>query len=199
METIMKRVLITASLLSFFAVSSFAQSKFALTYSIGFPTGETSDYFSSTSWRGINFDYHYMLEDNFAIGFSAGWQVFSDSRGLVTETSGTETISGYRYNYLNSTPILATASYFFDTSGDLSPFATLGIGLTYNELQEDIGLFRTTSTGWPFTVRPEIGLDYEINYDVGIRTSFRYNYVASGSDLPSLPNFSINVGLVWSR
>ena len=183
----------------FVAVSSFAQSKFALTYSIGFPTGETSDYFSSTSWRGVNFDYHYMLKENFAIGLSAGWQVFSDNRGLVTETSGTETISGYRYNYLNSTPIVATASYFFDTSGNLSPFASLGVGLTYNELQEDIGLFRSTSTGWPFTVRPEIGLDYKINYDVGIRTAFRYNYVASGSDLPSLPSFAINVGLVWNR
>ena len=199
METIMKRVLITASLLLFFAVSSFAQAKFALTYSIGFPTGETSDYFSSTSWRGFNIDYHYMLEDNFAIGFSAGWQVFNDNRGFVTETSGTETISGYRYNYLNSYPVLATGSYFFDASGDLSPFASLGIGLTYNELEEDIGLFRTTSTGWPFTVRPEIGLDYEVNYNVGIRTSFRYNYIASGSDLPSLPNFAINVGFVWSR
>jgi hypothetical protein len=198
METIMKRVFITVSLLLFFAVSSFAQAKFALTYSIGFPTGETSDYFSSTSWRGVNFDYHYMLKEDFAIGFSAGWQVFSDNRGFVTETSGTETISGYRYNYLNSVPLLATGSYFFNSSGDLSPYASLGIGLTYSKLEEDIGLFRTTGTGWPFTVRPEIGLDYEINYNMGIRTSFRYNYIASGSDLPSLPGFAINVGLVWS-
>jgi len=195
----MKRVLITASLLLFFAVSSLAQSKFALTYSIGFPTGETSDYFSSTSWRGVNIDYHYMLGDNLAIGLSTGWQVFSDNRGFVTETSGTETISGYRYNYLNSIPLLATASYFFDTTGDLSPFASLGIGITNNELEEDIGLFRVTRTGWPFTVRPEIGLDYKVNYNMGIRTSFRYNYIASGSDLPSLPNFAINVGLVWGN
>ena len=48
-------------------------------------------------------------------------------------------------------------------------------------------------------MRPEIGLDYEIGYNVELRTAFRYNYVASGSDLPSLPYFAINVGFVWSN
>ncbi|MEJ2163480.1 MAG: outer membrane beta-barrel protein [Robiginitalea sp.] len=195
----MRRIIITASLLLFFALSSTAQSKFALTYSIGFPTGETSDYFNSTSWRGVNIDYHYFLEDGFAIGFSTGWQVFNDSRGYVTETTGTESLSGFRYNYLNSFPLLFTGSYFFDSSGDLSPFASLGVGFVYNEFDQDIGLLSDQRTGWPFALRPEIGLDYEINYNVGLRASFRYNYVASGDELPSLPYFAINLGLVWSN
>ena len=195
----MRRFIIAVSLVIFSATSSFAQSKFALTYSIGFPTGETSDYFESTSWRGVNIDYHYFIQDNLAIGFSTGWQVFDENVGFVTETDGTETVSGFRYNYLNSFPLLFTGSYFFDSSGNLSPFASLGLGLTYNELEEDIGLFQERSTGWPFTVRPEIGLDYQVNYGVGIRASFRYNYVASGNELPSLPYFAINVGLVWTN
>ena len=195
----MRRSIIFASIALLFSVSSVAQSKFALTYSIGFPTGETSDYFESTSWRGINLDYHYFIQENLAIGFSTGWQVFSDNRGFVTETEGTETISGYRYNYLNSFPVLVTGSYFFDSSGKLSPFASLGIGLTYNELEQDIGLFRDSRTGWPFTVRPEIGMDYEVNYNFGIRAAFTYNYVASGNELPSLPYFALKVGLVWDN
>jgi outer membrane protein W len=181
------------------AFTSFGQSKFALTYSVGFPTGETSDYFESTSWRGVNIDYHRFVRDNFAVGFSTGWQVFSQDVGFVTETNGTETVSGFRYNYLNSFPVLVTGSYFFDAPGNLSPFASLGIGLTYNELESDIGLFRDTRTGWPFTLRPEIGMDYEVNYNFGLRASVRYNYVASGDELPSLPYFAINVGLVWSN
>ena len=195
----MRRFILSAFLALLFSTASVAQSKFALTYSIGFPTGETSDYFESTSWRGINIDYHYFIRENVAVGFSTGWQVFNDNRGFVTETEGTETISGFRYNYLNSFPLLVTGSYFFSASGNLSPFASLGVGLTYNELEQDIGLFRDTSTGWPFTLRPEIGLDYEVNYNFGIRASFRYNYVASGDELPSLPYFAINVGLVWSN
>lgn len=195
----MRKFILSALLVLLFSTASVAQSKFALTYSIGFPTGETSDYFESTSWRGINIDYHYFIRENVAVGFSTGWQVFNDNRGFVTETEGTETISGFRYNYLNSFPLLVTGSYFFSASGNLSPFASLGVGLTYNELEQDIGLFRDTSTGWPFTLRPEIGLDYEVNYNFGIRASFRYNYVASGDELPSLPYFAINVGLVWSN
>jgi hypothetical protein len=42
-------------------------------------------------------------------------------------------------------------------------------------------------------------MDYEVNYNFGLRASVRYNYVASGDELPSLPYFAINVGLVWSN
>ncbi len=176
-----------------------AQNKFSITYSIGFPTGETSDYFESTSWRGVNVDYHHFLQENVAIGFSTGWQVFNDNRGYVTETTGTETLSGFRYNYLNSFPLLVTGSYFFRRGETISPYASLGAGLVYNEFSEDTGLLRDERTGWPFSIRPEIGVDFEVGYNVGIRTSFRYNYVASGDKLPSLPYFAINVGVVWGN
>ena len=195
----MRRSIITASLLLFFALYATGQNKFSLTYSVGFPTGETSDYFESTSWRGVNIDYHHFIQENLAIGFSTGWQVFNDDLGYVTETEGTETLSGFRYNYLNSFPLLFTGSYFFSPGETLSPYASLGVGLVYNEFSQDTGLLRDEATGWPLSVRPEIGLDYEVGYNVGIRASFRYNYVASGDELPSLPYFAFNLGLVWSN
>ncbi|MEJ2585782.1 MAG: hypothetical protein P8Z38_12365, partial [Robiginitalea sp.] len=117
----MRRFYITIFLLLFFALYASGQNKFSITYSMGFPTGETSDYIDATSWRGVNLDYHYFLQENLAIGFSTGWQVFNDDLGYVTETSGTETLSGYRYNYLNSYPLLVTGSYFFSPSESLSP------------------------------------------------------------------------------
>mgnify|MGYP001079615343 FL=1 len=195
----MRRSIITLLLLLFFALSTSAQNKFSITYSVGFPTGETTDYFESTSWRGVNIDYHHFIQENLAIGFSTGWQVFNDNLGYVTETDGTETLSGFRYDYLNSFPILFTGSYFFSPDETLSPYASLGVGLVYNELSEDTGLLRDESTGWPFSVRPEIGLDYEVGYNFGIRASFRYNYVASGDELPSLPYFAFNLGFVWTN
>ncbi|MGB5191038.1 hypothetical protein, partial [Robiginitalea sp.] len=83
-----------ALLLLVFTTTSYAQSKFAVTYSVAFPTGETSDYFGSASWRGVGIDYSSLIQDNIGIGFSTGWQVFSDDVGYVTETDGTETVSG---------------------------------------------------------------------------------------------------------
>jgi outer membrane protein W len=195
----MKKLFIPTLLLLFFSLHVTGQSKIALTYSLGFPTGETSDYFGSTSWRGVNVDYHHFVNENLAIGFSAGWQVFNDDRGYVTETSGTETLSGFRYNYLNSIPVLVTGSYFFSPSESFSPYVSLGMGLVYNELIQDTGLLRAKSTGWPFSLRPEIGMDYEIGYNIAFRVALKYNYVASGDELPSLSYFGLNLGLVWTK
>jgi outer membrane protein W len=195
----MRKLFITSVLLLFLSIYAAGQNKTALTYSIGFPTGETSDYFSSTSWRGFNIDYHYFVKENLAIGFSAGWQIFNDDRGYITETSGTETISGFRYNYLNSFPVLVTGSYYISPSENFSPYVSIGIGLVYNELSQDTGLFRNESTGMPFSLRPEIGMDYEIGYNIALRAALKYNYVASGDELPSLSYFGLNLGLVWTK
>ena len=189
----------TAMLLLVFTLTSYAQSKFAITYSVAFPTGETSDYFGSTSWRGVGIDYSYLIKENIGIGFSTGWQVFSDDVGYVTETMGTETVSGFRYNYLNSFPLFGTGTYYFNSPGKVEPYAALGIGVVYNRLEQDIGLFTNENTAWQFGLRPELGLDYKIGYSVGLRAAVRYQYVASGSDVPSLPFFSVNVGLVWKN
>jgi outer membrane protein W len=190
----------TAILILVFTISSYAQSKFAITYSVAFPTGETSDYFESTSWRGLGIDYTYLIKENLGVGFSTGWQVFSEDVGYVTETTRTETISGFRYNYLNSFPLFGTGTYYFNAAGKIEPYAALGIGLVYNRLEEDTGLFTNENTAWQFGLRPELGLDYEMGYQgVGLRAAVRYQYVASGSDVPSLPFFSVNVGLVWKN
>ena len=196
----MKRRYLTAILLLVFTVTAYSQSKFAITYSVAFPTGETSELFPSTSWRGVDVDYSKLLNDNFGVGFSTGWRVFSDNLGYLTETAGTESVSGFRYNYLNSFPVFATGTYFFDTSGNFEPYASLGVGLVYNRLEQDVGLFTSKNTAWQFGLRPELGMDYQIGYQgVGIRAALRYQYVASGGDVPSLPFFSFNVGVVWKN
>ena len=195
----MKRYIITASLVLMASAAAMAQSKFALTYSVAFPTGETSDYFDCPSWREVGIDYSYLVRENIGVGFSTGWQVFSENVGYVTETNGTETVSGFQYNYLNSFPFLATGTYYFSGSDKLEPYASLGIGLVYNRFEQDIGLFADENTAWQFGLRPELGLDYQFGYSVGLRAAVRYPYVASGSDVPSLPFFSVNLGLVWKN
>lgn len=188
--------ILTAGLFLLFTITSVAQSKIALNYSVGFPTGETSDLFS-TSWRGFTLDYSYDLDDNVSVGLSTGWQVFEESPGYVTETVGTETISGFRYNYLNSFPIYATASYNFNSTASLSPYATLGLGFTYNGLREDIGLISDDQSGWQFNIRPELGFDYGVGYNLSFRTALRYNIATESSDLPALSYLALTLGLVW--
>lgn len=185
-------------LILFTSLNISAQTKFGINYSVGIPLAETSDLFDDVSWRGVNFDFSYFLKEQIAIGFSGGWQVFDDSRGYVTETTGTETISGNRFNYLNSVPLFATGSYYFKTD-KLSPYVSLGIGVVYNQLDEDIGLISYENEAWQFGVRPEIGLDYEIYYGLELRGSVRYHYVADSGDLPNLSYLGITLGFVWER
>ena len=165
---------------------------------VGIPTGETSDYIDNTSWRGVNFDFSYFLKRDLAIGLSGGWQVFDEGRGFVTETSGTETISGYRYNYLNSIPLYGTSTYYFKTD-KISPYISLGVGVIYNELEQDIGLIQEQDDAWHFSLKPEIGLDFEVYYGLELRTSLRYYYVNEAGDLPDLSYLGIGLGLVWGR
>lgn len=194
----MKTRILTITTIFLITISLSAQTKFAANYSVGIPMGETSDLFDGASWRGVDLDFSHSLDPNLAIGFSGGWQVFDDARGYVTETVGTETISGYRYNYLNSIPLYATGSYFFKTDY-IMPYVSLGLGFVHNKLEEDIGLFSAEENAWQFSLRPEVGLDYELNYGLALRTSLRYHYVAKAGDLPNLSYLGITLGLVWSQ
>ena len=180
------------------SITSISQTKFAINYIVGVPVSETSDIIDKTSWRGVNLDFSYFLKEELTIGLSGGWQVFDDNRGYITETTGTETISGYRYNYLNSFPIYATAGYYFHKER-AAPYVSLGIGVVYNELEEDIGLIQYREEEWQFSLKPEIGLDYEISYGLAVRASFKYYFVAEANDLPNLSYLGIGLGLVWSK
>lgn len=179
-------------------LNAFGQSKFVINYNVGIPVGETSEMFDGLSWRGTSMDFSYRLKENLAIGFSGGWQVFDDGRGYITETNGTETISGYQFNYLNSVPLYGTGTYSFG-SGDLEPYISLGIGVVYNQLEKDIGLISNEEDAWQFSLRPEIGADFSIYYGLELRASLKYYYAAKAGDLPDLSFLGIGLGLVWSR
>ena len=49
---------------------------FNMNYSMAASLGETSDYISKYSWRGINIEGQWMLTDNISLGYNLGWNVF---------------------------------------------------------------------------------------------------------------------------
>lgn len=181
------------------SLSTIAQEKYSLNYVIAFPTGKTADFIGKTSFRGVGFDYTHMMNNEWGLGVSAGLQTFYEDTGERTTTSGTETITANRYHYINSIPVYATGSYFFNESETFTPFASLGLGFMYNRQEQDLGLYTIEDDAWQFSVRPEIGFEYEVNYGWGIRTAFRYNYAAKAGDLEGLSHFAIAVGIIWTN
>ncbi len=167
-----------------------------LSYTVGFPMADMKDFTDQVSGRGVAFDYNYLFQDNIAIGLGVGWQTFTEELGYTTTVDGTTTLSGYEYHYVNSFPIHVTGTYFLGTD-NLRPYVGLGVGTIYNMTDADIGVFRFEENEWHFSLRPEVGVQYDLNYRTGLRLSARYNHAFSAGDIGSFSFFAIGGGIVW--
>ena len=72
----LKSIIILSLLLS---VNLFAQDFLTgLTYSISIPTGETSNFVSNTSFKGLSIDLRKFFSHNASVGFLLGWSTFEE-------------------------------------------------------------------------------------------------------------------------
>lgn len=197
MKRLIQHIFLIGSLTIGLAINASAQSGYStLSYNVGFPMSDMKDFTGNVSGRGVSFDYNYLFQDNIAIGLGVSWQTFTDDLGYQSNVDGTSTISGYEYHYVNSFPIHVTGTYFMD--GDsFKPFFGLGIGTIYNMTDTDVGVFRFEDNQWHFSLRPEAGVQFDLNYRTGLRLSAKYNYAFSAGDIGSFSYFALGAGIVW--
>ena len=174
-----------------------AQSNASAQYSINFPMGETADFISKPSFRGLTFDYRYEVTPRVLIGLSAGWYTFYQEAGYDSYTSKDESItaSGQQYRYINSVPLLVMADYFFSEE-NLKPFIGLGLGTTYNRVDLEMGMYKLQVDPWQFSLGPEAGLAYKIAEGTSALLSVRYNVSFSSRDLDTQSYLGLNLGVV---
>ncbi|NJO68433.1 MAG: hypothetical protein HC830_03400 [Bacteroidetes bacterium] len=91
---------------------SYGQGHVKITYDVSAPLGNTMDFVGETSFRGFSFEAGMNLNDNFALGIKSGLHSFYESLNKDTYTDNNVTIYGKQFRYINSIPILLTASYF---------------------------------------------------------------------------------------
>jgi len=177
----------------------FSQSTFSMQYPIAFPLGNTSDFIGEASFRGILLDYRYHINPNVALGIGSGWQTFYEKLeyGTYTTESGAQAVSGVQYRYLNSLPILFVGDYYFSPDEKFSPFIGLGIGITYNEAQTQMGQFYVDTDTWQFSLAPQAGIRFGSSGGVWGFLSARYNNNFETSELDAQSYLSINVGLMY--
>ena len=142
------------------AYNASSQSTFTTQYAINFPLGNTGDYIGKTSFRGISLDYRYFIQPNIAVGIGTGWYTFYEKQnyGTYSNDDGSLAISGVQYRYINSAPILFVGDYYFSPEEKISPFAGLGIGVTYNEINTEMGQYYVDIDTWQFSLAPEVGV-----------------------------------------
>jgi opacity protein-like surface antigen len=181
--------------------TAFSQSTFSLQYAINFPLGNTGDYIGEPSFRGISLDYRYHVSPMIAVGIGTGWYTFYEKQDYGTYTSSDEalSVSGVQYRYINSMPLLFTGDYYFSPEEKFSPFVGLGIGVTYNEVNTEMGQFYVDTDTWQFSLAPEVGARIGTASSVWGVISARYNNCFETSELEAQSYLTLNIGVMFGR
>jgi outer membrane protein len=196
----MKKIFAIILLALLFAAPALKAQKNLLSvqYSVGFPTGDFSKYISNTSFLGMNVDYRNMVTPNIGVGVEFAWNNFYESSGYNTFTTGTASISGKQYRYTFAAPLLLAADYYFKSSDKIKPFIGIGLGTTHSRNSLDMGMYRWEEDVWHFALRPEAGLIYTLNYNVGLIVTGKYYSNSASGDVSARNFMTVNVGLAWT-
>lgn len=171
------------------SVNLFAQDLLTgLTYSISIPTGNTSDFISNTSFKGLSIDLRKFISHNASIGFLVGWSTFEEETNETISTSVGD-VSGEQNRLINSFPVMITTDYYFGEGREFRPFIGIGVGMYYFYHQLEYILENTLestdsnleSSKWHFGVAPEGGFVYLLE-SVYLFVNVRYNYAFSAEN-----------------
>jgi len=165
----------------FLSVNLFAQDFLTgLTYSISIPTGDTSDFISSTSFKGLSIDLRKFFSHNASIGFLVGWSTFEEETNEAISTS-IGTVTGEQNRLINSFPVMITTHYYFGEGREFRPFIGVGVGMYYFYQQLKQVEQNLESNKWHFGVAPEAGFVYLLE-SVYALVNVRYNYAFSAEN-----------------
>ncbi len=174
-----------------------AQNKTNIYYLMGFPMGDTHDYISKSSFRGMGFEYQYLLSDNFALGGVLQWSTFyeSDPRATYPIQDGNGAINGIRYKYINTVPMYLTGTYYLASDdAKVRPYLGLGIGTYWLEKRTDMGLFTDITNSWHFGLIPKAGVLIPVSFSTSIYVGLDYNLAFKNSELDTQSWLGLSVG-----
>ena len=181
----------------FAAKSAIAQSSFSVQYAMGFGSGDVKSFITSPSLRGVAVEYRYRVQPKFSVGADIGWNTFYERRAYDTYTSGTISLSGVQYRYINAMPLYLAGDYYLKPGEKYNPFVGLGVGTLYTKRNTDMNLYTLENTVWAFALRPEAGILVNANKGLDIILVGKYNYGFSTPGLDAQTYFTFNIGLVF--
>ncbi|MEK6783622.1 MAG: OmpW family outer membrane protein [Bacteroidota bacterium] len=189
------------SILAMSSISALAQDGYtSLHYDISFALGNTSDFISQPSFRGVGFDYRKMVTGNVGVGISMAYHTFYERKDYDTYSfdDGVTSLSGVQFRYLNALPLHISSNYYFGEDGDqVRPYLGVGIGTLFSERRTEMGQWSSTTNSWQFSLLPEVGLLYQISSDAYLFTAAKFTTPFKNADFDSQPFLSLNIGMAW--
>ena len=196
----MKNILII-SVLVISSISGFAQDGYtSLHYDVSFGLGNTRDFISQPSFRGVGFDYRKMVSANVGVGMSMALHTFYERKDYATYSfdDGVTSLSGIQYRYLNALPLHISTNYYFgEEDAEVRPYLGLGIGTLFSERKTEMGQYAFTTNSWQFSLQPEVGVLYQVQSDAYLFVAGKFTTPFESTKLESQPFLSLNFGLAW--
>jgi hypothetical protein len=177
-----------------------ADDQFVLNWEMAIPSG--GNYVNKNSYSGGRFDYkHFVDGGNIAVGASMGWNSFDEytPARIYDRPDGSGAIYSDMVRHVYTLPIAINAFYYFNKR-NVKPYIGLGLGTSYSEQESFFNIYVVKESNWGFLVKPEIGLQLEINETFGLATYATYNYATNRSNsfnIDYFASFNIGAGLYW--
>ena len=190
----MKKTIVLLVLLVLVAAPTvYAQSTFGAAWSLGIPMGDTGDFASGFSFRGVSLEWRNFRNRDTAIGASIGWNVFNEEFS-GTRDFGNVAVTGNSWNYVNAIPIYVNAfKYFGEDRRTTRWFAGLNAGTIWIERRTEFGLSAFQDQNWHLAVAPEVGVQLPWSSFLGY-AAVRYNVGFSAGDVDTQSWIDIRLG-----
>ncbi|GHB48493.1 hypothetical protein [Mongoliitalea lutea] len=179
-----------------FSVQAQNGSIIAINYAPALPLGNTANFASNFTGRGVSFETYFMKTKNSGFGIELVTNGFADKRSNESVHAGTVTVTGNQFRAGSATSIMPTYIFVIGDNSTFKPFLSLGTGLSFLTHQRDMGIFVQRETATHVAVRPEVGAMFKISDYVGIKVSSKY-YQTFGSEAIDAQSFiGFNLGFV---
>jgi opacity protein-like surface antigen len=173
------------------------QNIYMLEYPIAFGVGDLGEFIDEPSFRGFNFGYRYLVDEEVAIGMDIGWQTFYEDRESATYTDGTQSITGKQYRYMNMFTASAQVDKVFAPGSDLRPFVGIGAGTSYARRTLDMGQWSLEKDPWQFMLQPEAGVSLYLTNGNAVLLSANYYWGFETQQLEAQSFLSLNIGYAF--
>jgi len=197
-----KIILCTAFILSFAVLKTTAQQgEVRMTASLAgaTPMGDFKDLVDKTSFRGVDINIIYGINDKLGAGLNIGFQDFYQKfpRAVYKLSDGSD-ISAVITNSVQTIPFLATAKYNFSSSG-IQPYASAGVGGSVVLYRQYLGEAANDFNKISFAARPSLGvyIPFKKDGEVGLNIAANYTYIPykeAGVSNLSYVGFTVGVG-----
>ena len=189
-----KYILIAALSLTFVLAKAQSYTEVYLNYLPSVPFGETADYTSGISPRGLDFEANRFFGDDLSLGLNVSWLIYRKKVSPELIQINDLDVYGTQFRYQNMVPIdLVFKKYFISNS--YTPYVGIGAGIQYVERRNDIGVFTLTDDKWLFHVAPEVGVLYDFSGATTMSVKVKYNYSPKAGDFPAASYLSLGIGI----